>query len=175
MALRPTCCVLRAATKRLSTSEMARTKQHLLSVWTIDVMVQVVNSILGASLMMLGGALAFRYRLDDRESRDQTFILCMSKCLRGQLLRSQYNPGIHTVGSQITCMSTCSARSVISLLPRLSQKQGLRGLSAVMLDAAFVRQVTETRTATLHVQRLRIPASATATAQAAPPRRRWTA
>ena len=31
-----------------------------------DVWMQVVNAILGASLMMIGGALAFRYRRSDR-------------------------------------------------------------------------------------------------------------
>ncbi len=41
-----------------------------------DGSMQVVNAILGASLMMVGGALAFRYRLSDR-ARCSIFCRCL--------------------------------------------------------------------------------------------------
>ena len=41
---------------------------------------QVVNAVLGASLMMLGGALAFRYRFSDRASLACTSSATLLQC-----------------------------------------------------------------------------------------------
>ena len=46
---------------------------------------QVVNAILGASLMMFGGALAFRYRLSDRARCSVSCRCLYSPIERGQM------------------------------------------------------------------------------------------